>query len=669
MPSKKKGRRNESEGGGPASLSQLLAVAVRPSSQETAIKDICGMLGIPNVNSAKGLEQCHESFDACRDYRARNRVSSDSLAAVIIAIYGRIGQHNTLRRRVFSETQFLVHATSLLSSPTVRGVVIGTLLRVTTFKDAEVARFTPIFLDYVRQAPSGRVKDVVSILCRSTTAAISQANPELGLVARASLPRVLQLSFDTIRLPASTPLAFFHFVHLCFEISKSPYRHVLHSIRFLVDFLIACTRAEDASFRFFGLRSLIELYSESAASNCLGPAHIELREEYDGIRSFASEMEGMAELAELLNGFDQHAHQSQCDLGHALSELIQWNELVWRQLNEQQLGILETCEAAICRNASSTEDNITADILHVVNLLRKEPRQVAAFAQASIERHPSVPFFHYAMTVQPISSSEIYSSIVFAEKGLQCSSITDFLRRSLLAHVANCSYRILAMMLESEPGEFGLHQVNVLMKNISSHAAAFSQIAPVDHPLMPLMDTHVIHLEILAKGNTLTDELTELQTARDKLRSTCEVHYSVAEAFQPPKNSLALDHIFDRMPTAWRLWRQVISRQPVQTYRADAVPETSSDTDEFVAVLEKLAEVGPNVRFSDIQPAASSGGPRPKAAVDRYGVARLHCCSGCGAPSAVLKECVGCLNARYCDKTCQRRHWPALRKACKANSV
>jgi hypothetical protein len=40
-------------------------------------------------------------------------------------------------------------------------------------------------------------------------------------------------------------------------------------------------------------------------------------------------------------------------------------------------------------------------------------------------------------------------------------------------------------------------------------------------------------------------------------------------------------------------------------------------------------------------------------------------CAACGAYGAAMKTCTGCSAVKYCDKTCQRRHWKVHKSECK----
>ena len=46
------------------------------------------------------------------------------------------------------------------------------------------------------------------------------------------------------------------------------------------------------------------------------------------------------------------------------------------------------------------------------------------------------------------------------------------------------------------------------------------------------------------------------------------------------------------------------------------------------------------------------------------------CCAECGAEGGVsLKVCKSCMQAKYCNATCQHKHWPKHKKDCKLRAA
>jgi hypothetical protein len=51
---------------------------------------------------------------------------------------------------------------------------------------------------------------------------------------------------------------------------------------------------------------------------------------------------------------------------------------------------------------------------------------------------------------------------------------------------------------------------------------------------------------------------------------------------------------------------------------------------------------------------------------EQHHMTTTNCCAECGADGGVsLKTCKSCMDAKYCDATCQRNHWPMHKKDCK----
>jgi hypothetical protein len=47
-----------------------------------------------------------------------------------------------------------------------------------------------------------------------------------------------------------------------------------------------------------------------------------------------------------------------------------------------------------------------------------------------------------------------------------------------------------------------------------------------------------------------------------------------------------------------------------------------------------------------------------------------HCCDECGKEGGVsLKTCKACMNVKYCNASCQHKHWPTHKTACKLRAA
>ncbi|KAJ7638189.1 hypothetical protein FB45DRAFT_397054 [Roridomyces roridus] len=656
-------------GGAHPSVSQLLAAAALSTSPEALVMQVSCMLGIPDVRNARGLKQCHQNFGAIsstldkmfsqiRAHPGGNAVLADSLATATIVIYGRIGEDISLRTRIFNDTHFLENAMALLSfsSSTSEATVIEILSNITRFQEtpilAKVARCTPLILDYAQAQEAGIKNAVMGIVTRCTAAAlVDDANPHTQAAALMFLPRVIRFSLDVVLLPASILLTLRNMGFFCFMMSRR-LSTVFLSSPDVMDFLAASTRAKDSCTRCLAQSALLEMYLGST-TDTLPNDRSELQPIISGFKSSVVEAAEQQEtLTALVRSFTSgDSGRSHSEFGHAFSELIQRKEPLVRKALQREMNmpnILRTCEAAVRRDGSG---DITADILHL-ELLLSQKEEATNFARSCIGKHPSVAYFHYAMT---ITMGQQFEPVLIAEKGLQCRITTEFIRQELLYYVSHFLYHNLINMLRGDLDVGRSQTVNVLAKKAEALTRTFLKISPPDHHRMLEMTAIVTLLDLLMKGHTLTDG--ELQIASSKLRSTYDIARSTGSV-QLPRECLALGDILARVSSAWGRWGPTMSRYTGGGMATTPLADDRVD-EYFVAWLKKLDEATPESLLSEIHRIDPGEG--------RYGPAQLHKCSACDKPSAALKRCEGCQKARYCNDVCQRAHWKVHRKACKAS--
>ncbi|KAJ7489379.1 hypothetical protein FB451DRAFT_1224758 [Mycena latifolia] len=679
----------------PVTLAGLLAVVRTPASREAQVTEISRLICIPDYNTARGLKQCHETFDIISSKLDKafalsrgcqaDIVATDTLAAMIIVIYGRMGFDTILRKRIFGETEFLKKAISLLHSDTARSTVMHILSDVTHIGTdilKNLSRFTSNILDCVE----GHTDDLpylekaVCVLSHSTVVVLNNPEPDPELAALVSPDRILSFFLSVVRLPTATSLSFDHFCIFCSQTTKY-HPAAFQSIPDSVDLLVACTRSQDLCIRNDALRSLIKLHffestQDSPPQEISGqPESVrQALDQYGRDKSSETrDREDGSALMDLVDTFSDNPRRSLSDFGSSLVEVILRNEFRVRNhfnfndpLEEdirlatdlggtQFVDVLRLCGDAVRRSGTGSHTDVMANILQLEFLLSSDKEDEAfTVARSCIERHPSVGFFYYVLATCGATRDTV-ACLRSAEKGLQCTGLTDFLREELLYYAVFSSDVIIAEMLTGRASEIRFQEVVALINKARSNAISFVNDAPPDHPKMPLMIAIGIHLAILVGSGTMSDDYTELQTAHGKLSLAYDIARSQVSGFCPGRQCLALDTIFARMSIAWRVWKPVVSRQPTKFYPSTGI-EPNVD---LAAWLEKLDTSDPTTTFLELR------GLNPDA--ERYGVAALHCCSACNLPSAVLKRCSRCQKTRYCNSVCQRQHWTVHRKACNPN--
>ncbi|KDN41362.1 hypothetical protein RSAG8_07477, partial [Rhizoctonia solani AG-8 WAC10335] len=103
-------------------------------------------------------------------------------------------------------------------------------------------------------------------------------------------------------------------------------------------------------------------------------------------------------------------------------------------------------------------------------------------------------------------------------------------------------------------------------------------------------------------------------------------------------------------------WRTVISRLDKPSRGHHHHSQLSEDDPDHIlanwlARTQFDDENAPLSEFADIN--APDGNSFGTAAEDVL----VYRCSLCGNPSASMRRCARCKSARYCDDSCQRKHW------------
>ncbi|KAJ6580820.1 hypothetical protein B0H19DRAFT_1369310 [Mycena capillaripes] len=658
MPEKKK---KSKKGGGPKlpTLPELVGVATRFSrGSEALVTEISRLLGIPNLDTSSGLKQCSELFGVissnldqifaqCRGYQA-DTVSADKIAAAIIVIYGRIGIDKLLLSRIVGQTAFLENAISLLHSDTARSVVMPVLCSLGHTLERGVlnglARHTSAILDCVE----GRLDDLecaesgVCILTHSTAVALAAEHPDPELAKLVSLRRIILFFLRVVRLPSATALSFGHFLKLC---SSTAIFHpaVFRAIPDCVDFLVACTRAQDLCYRCVALLSLQGFCSSENRTEYR--PHQSAPFQYD-MAADMKRMQDLEKLTTLIDNLLENSHRSLVDFGLALIELILGNALVVRRVLmdpdmlfldvesfsrlltdlgcTQFIDVLRLSAEAVRSSGSDSQASMKGDILQTEFLLASEKGDEAyEFAQRCVKRHPSVAFFYYVLATS--YTVDLVTSVHFAEKGLQCSDLTDFLREELLYTSVESSVSLVMAMMRVGPSLAVVQRVIPLLQKARSNTISFMKNAPPDCDNMPVMIAFAVHFVFLLRGHTLSDDLRELQIFQDKLAQAYAIARSHIRQFKPPQPCVVVDKIFARMPIVWRVWKPLVSRHPSKHSYADIDPNVDP-----AAWLEQLATSDPKSRSFRIYGLNSD--------TDRSGPAPLHHCSACNTATATLKK-------------------------------
>ncbi|KAJ7618598.1 hypothetical protein FB45DRAFT_1063229 [Roridomyces roridus] len=700
MPSGKQGKRTAKDKTRPANNNtflQLLVSAGLATDGAGLTKEVARKLRVPDCSTIRGLKKCHETFETVsaalddvytqsREYSGSQVMASDRLASAILVIYSDMGEDSILRKRVVSETQFLERTVALLASPWVRDTAILLLSRISHQRNSDVlpaiARFTPSILDCAEPHLDQLefVEHTVCVLSHAiTTWAASADTPDRDVVA--ALPRVLKFMLSVVLLPASTSLSFEHVIAF-FHQTAPQFPVPFLSNQKSIDFLIACIRSPDIWTRICSQRALID-----ACAHLAGAQKVECRVEptspgvllwlqayYRGAEPFLCKIrQHVDKLEALAKEFKTNPHCSHSKLGQELAVLVLHCETTIRRMctqrgsegSEELREMFRVCEAAVRNAADETNKlDVTADVLRIMMLLFEGEVCPCAYAEEAAKRHPSVPFFYYALAHFACVSDQNITRVLYADKGLQCvNGMTDYMQQQLLYLTVSHSLRVVSRMAQGLPlaSDLRVKEVNALIGKALANASTFMRVVPPDHSLMPSMAAIGTHIELLRTGHMWKDET--LQANRKFFNHMCDIARCNGYGFTLSKDCHALDKILDRISSAWDMWGAAVSRQPKRDYKAAASNSDPSDVD-IAAWFEKL----------DTTPCSTSRefelqGLMTADAQQRYGLApwQLNTCSACNAGSVTLKKCAGCQNTWYCNYVCQKMHWKWHRAECKTS--
>ncbi|KAJ7618586.1 hypothetical protein FB45DRAFT_931979 [Roridomyces roridus] len=655
-------------------FAQLIGLSRKHSSQpEELVLQVSRLLGIPDCNTSRGLKQCHAELDTISStldkVYVRTRLfsvaseSADRLAAVVIAIYGRMRFDNILRKRVFYETHFLEKATSLLHSPSAREIVMKTLSEMTHCKDTKIStdlsRFAPTILDCLESNLDHLkfVEKAVCVLAHSIgeLCGSDDVSPDPEIVQ--IFPRVLRTLLSVVRLPTCTSVIFGHFVGFCSQTSLHQ-ASVFLATPDSLDFLVACSRSSDIRTRVFSQRSLIDLYSTLESNQAeqtipLASAPASVRQALQGVSEsedtkFKKEYAAFMQLGNTFLTEPQHSH---LDLGRQLVDQILCNEgLVRECLAKTGLcrDMLPACEAAL----RSSGADVKADMLHLQGLLcGKKWEEASQFSRRCIKRNPTEGFFYYVLAA---GGQMGIRSILFADKALRkCRPMSYTIRNSCHYLVSCASHGIIVTMAHGLSG--CVRELHGLMDKAAANTRDFLATAQPDHTHLPVMTAYSSFLDFISKGHTLGEG--GFKSAEERFSLACDLARCSPLGFLPDKACLALEQIFTRMPNGWEKWGPAISKHLARQYRVPPIEDDALTA--WMENLDPLSESDSESFYFRIR------GVNP--GEERYGPAQLRCCAMCNTASVKLKQCAGCGKTRYCNDACQKKHWKVYREECKAS--
>ncbi|KAI0709169.1 hypothetical protein C8Q76DRAFT_626320, partial [Earliella scabrosa] len=539
-----------------------------------------------------------------------------------------------------------------------RALSMATLHNLTSSKPGEdVAALHSTLSTLALQSEDIEVVElIVTIMAHATRAVLRMDRlPERSTVQSMALTDTLPAVLRILRRPQISYPLLTHAIDLI----VTPAYHCpeeCKSVPSLVPFLAALTRSSNIDIRASAMVAIIHIPHAGreretpvfrpqqlvdSLSNGI-PTHLLEVFTKNGIRSL--------EICRILDAVDEY-QRAMCEaerafnprsLGRRLGDIIQRHSLAVGE-NELQtvigdgdiqrpafpswLDALPMC-AQTLRATKDSSDLDYADILDIKFLDTRGLRTEAqALAKKSISRNPALAYAYLVIGF----GADIEEGLLAAKKGLKCPDTTPFIRSQLLFHAVTRGAQLGLQILQKKIGPSSVERGSELLVSALEDAETFIlEAAPDNFWLLTVLNWHIL-LTVLVHGPELSETLEQLQETRTRITTTMQVMDFVQYILPHRQLSTACKLLFDSYSEGLRDWGHLVTRFDVLNIG-----------------LRRGFHVCPAERLVQL------GGPQIK----------IHRCSWCNMPSAILKQCARCHTVTYCDISCQRSHWAEHKAVC-----
>ncbi|CAE6430106.1 unnamed protein product [Rhizoctonia solani] len=281
---------------------------------------------------------------------------------------------------------------------------------------------------------------------------------------------------------------------------------------------------------------------------------------------------------------------------------------------------------------------------------------VCALGDAAIQRFPDVGFFYYARACW---TQEPRLGLRLAKKGLACAGLTDYVKRGLLYKSAETGYEMAvdAGPLEvAQPGSSAWREGVAILHCAQEDARAYIEMTPMDQRSMKTAIYTYIGITLILEGDQIFKDVEKIRPYVEKLSIAEQIFAIVVRPLPLTQRKAAIDTIIPLFAKPMKNWRTVISRLDKPSRGHHHHSHLSEDDPDHIlanwlARTEFDDENAPQSELAEINaPDDTSFGTSAKDIL-------VYRCSLCGNPSASLRMCAQCKSARYCDYSCQKKHW------------
>ncbi|EUC54973.1 MYND finger protein [Rhizoctonia solani AG-3 Rhs1AP] len=281
---------------------------------------------------------------------------------------------------------------------------------------------------------------------------------------------------------------------------------------------------------------------------------------------------------------------------------------------------------------------------------------ICSLGDAAIQQFPDVGFFYYARSIW---TQESRLGLRLAKKGLACAGLTDYVKRGLLFKSAEAGYEMAvdAGPLEiSQPGSSAWREGVAILHCAQEDARAYIEMTPIDQKNMKTAIYTYIAITLILEGDQVFKNVDKIRPYVEKLSIAEQIFSIVVRPLPRTQRKLAIDTIIPLFAKPMKNWRTVISRLDKPSRGHHHHSQLGEDDPDHV-----LANWLARTQFDDENAPQSELADINAPDDDSFGTSAedvlVYRCSLCGNPSASLRRCAKCKSARYCDDSCQRKHW------------
>ncbi|KAG8763575.1 hypothetical protein FRC11_001468 [Ceratobasidium sp. 423] len=309
------------------------------------------------------------------------------------------------------------------------------------------------------------------------------------------------------------------------------------------------------------------------------------------------------------------------------------------------------------RNSKNPADAHLPAVIEIKLAMASGDReQVCAQGDAAIQRFPDVGFFYYARSIW---TEESRLGLRLAKKGLACTDLTDYIKRGLLFKSAEAGYEMAVNggPLEiAQPGSSAWREGVAILHCAQEDARAYIEMTPLDQKNMKTAIYTYIAITLMLEGDQIFKDVEKIRPYAEKLSIAEQIFAIVVRPLPRTQRKLAIDTIIPLFAKPMKNWRTVISRLDKPSRGHHHHSHLSEDDPDHIlanwlARTELDDENAPQSELADINAPDNTD----------YGTSAqdvlVYRCSLCGNPSASLRRCGRCKSARYCDDSCQKKHW------------